>query len=203
MLTSSNYLDLDAVRIYQIAKNNEKSMENFKNAIHVNSFLMSKNRVIIRLYTANKIKESFGTLLDNTNTFEKLNSKIYADLVKLNDYVDKVNIKAVINSGLLPDLEDLNKFIPLFDSRIKEEYNNCNKYFKDLDILKDIPDLRIINRDNLINLLKKNGKMLNYTLYHKQKSTKEVVKEITKINLVECPVPDLKNYTPKPIKLNN
>jgi hypothetical protein len=192
-----------ALRIYQIAKNNEKSMHNFKNAIHVNSFFKSSNRILVRMYTSYMIKETFGNLLPSYSYFEDVNSKVAKKLKVLLEYSNSLKLDGLYRNDLVyifADLEALNNIIPMFDKNIEEEFNYCKRYFDGVPIIKSI-SINSLSVKDLVVLFKKYGKLVNYNHYNKPQVVKSFITELP-IILVEREAPDLKNYTPKPIKIS-
>jgi len=78
--------------VIQIAKNNESLIiNNFKNAVNVNIFLMSENRILIKLYTNWLIKDRLKLILSNDNirTMDKINKNIAKKLRAISDYLTR------------------------------------------------------------------------------------------------------------------
>lgn len=189
--------------IVQLAKNNVKSMQTFKNAVHVNTFLRSQNRVIVRIYTAYKIRIEFNQILSRHETLAKLNSKMGESLKTLYNYSENALIYSRQSSTLrelVKELDSMSSIIPMFDKKVLKEFEDCKRYFKDLTLLKNI-SIDQLPLSNLVEILKANGKMLDYHHYNKAKVIP--VCEIQKTyRLVERPMTDLRNYTPRPQVIN-
>jgi hypothetical protein len=202
------------IRVYQIAKNNLKSLlkTKTKNIYHVSQIMDLK--VIQNFFTSVEIKNNhaFNLEADEIKEFNYYLSTVYEEIYKF---------KEQYPSSIEKTLREL---ISLYKSNteilkieinpiIKEKIDYIDNYFKNAELVRYVK----INEDSLphvVNYLKEKGKKVNINFYHKPDiniGKEKVIPVLDSFELVETEIP-LTNYsvrhgeitwTPKPIKLLN
>jgi len=192
----------DTLKIYQIAQNNETpfTILKNKNAIHVNQFIMSNNRIMSRLYTLHRI-EKYLDFLKQKNYIYKINTFIGMQVEALYDYRIRHSSnrldRMLLNEDFIKELEGNAKLLKLGDKSVLSQLNEVEKYFKGLEV---IGELELHNKavfTFVVESLKAKGKKVNYYHYNNT-SEVQVKKEIIRTpwvgGLIERPFQDLKQY---------
>lgn len=195
-------LSQKAIRIYQIAQNNEYPFKNnFKNAIHINLFLMSKNRILDKIYTCGIIKRKYFNIMQQYEDVKNVNIRIGNLLKELLDYYDK-NItedeirRLVITNELWHEIESNAKLLNLGDKNVLSIGKEIDAYFNNAEITT-LLEWNDSNLPIIVKTLKLQKKKVNYYHYD-SKSEVQLYKEV-----IEMPWIGKETIYPKLTKFSN
>lgn len=163
------------LRIYRISQQNEKYITKFKNAIHVNSFLMSRNRILQKLCTIAYIKSKENLFLDSniSDKFAAVNVKVGIHFKRIRKfYLKNVRYNFELKGGMLEELLETRKTFKVQYLDIEYDIAAVEEYIKDIPIAQYvhyIPDYVLAEQ------VKKIGKRVN-PIYYKQGENPETFK---------------------------
>jgi hypothetical protein len=197
-------LNKKQIKIYQISKNVIPLFNKLPYKVYHISQIMEM-KPIKRFITCQEI-------INNVHVTDTVN------VFKYNEYIDKV-IKEILEykeGGLTRAGDILREVINAYtlnpekaielaiDPVIKSKLDKVNEYFKDVELLSYLRTVDDKNIKFVINYLKANKKKVNLQFY--QFTKREESKKANKIESFKCisiNPPDLKNYSPYPIKINS
>jgi hypothetical protein len=198
--------------IFQIAQNNETPfflLKN-KNAIHVNSFIMSNNRLMSTIYTCYVIQKHVQKLdiVSNLESVNILMGKYIRDIYQYKTVsTDNTSLNRLLaNPDFVSELESNAKLLNLGDTKIMYKVKALDEYFKGVEILRQI-EWNTANLPLIVDLLKTKNKKVNYKYYNRTtelQKLKEIINTPWIGGLIERPYEDLTQYNsqkPKAISL--
>lgn len=171
--TKYNSLKFDfnskAIKIFRISQSNEYLFHKLPNAIHVNLFMLSNNKIMCRLIESVKIRTKYSYIYDDINSMNALktiNFNVYLAMKEISNYQDKVDYRHNDTNTFIKELLDLDKLgvVKYKDPIIHETVKWLDDYFKDCDLLKHVTWDKS-SMPYIIDFLKSKNKKLNYNHY--------------------------------------
>lgn len=160
-----------AIRIIRISQSNEYLFHKLSNAVYVNLFMLSNNKVMCRLIECIKIKQSFSHIYEDStmmNILKSINFNIFLAMKEVSDYTDKyLDFRTTVDKTT-QELLDLDKLgiVKYQDPVIRPVIEFLNEYFEGCELLKSC----VWNEENIpyiVEFLKLKDKKLNYVHYKK------------------------------------
>jgi len=192
-----DFLNSKAVNIFRIAINNEKLLQRIPKTIHVDTFMKTNSRLIIRLLMGYEIYDKFHTLFSDESTMNVLEvvcPYTHQQLVKVKKFYDKFDNENLCNfkrtyKEVYEELLEIQKQYKdlgvmgmiLDDLEMRPVVTYLDKYFEGCELLFNIKysALDSIGIDKIAEFLKDKHKVVNVKYYVNERTVKKLPPEST------------------------